>query len=58
MISFDITALMFPTYKCEYDWKIIGIDDLRSYVQNGSLTKAGFKEITGDDYEAENAKLA
>lgn len=56
MIVFNLD--MTPTYKMEYDFGFITVDDLRSYVQNGSLTKAGFKEITGDDYEAENAKLA
>lgn len=51
MFTFNAPDFMFSTYKMEYDFGFIGVPELRTYVQNGSLTQAGFKEITGSDYD-------
>lgn len=56
MITFNAPAFMFSTYKMEFDFGFIFAPELRTYVQNGSLTQVGFKEITGSDYDAEQTQ--
>lgn len=48
MITLD---MMTPTYKMEYEFGWITKDDLASYVEQGLMTKAGYKAILGVDYE-------
>lgn len=40
----------FRYYKIFYDLKFVTKDDLKSLVEYGVLTKAEYKNITGEDY--------
>lgn len=46
---------MTPTYKMEYEFNIITKQDLYNYVGMGILSKEGYKQILGVDYEAQKA---
>jgi len=50
MFIFDMT----PTFKMEYDLGLIDKATLASYVASGDMciTAAGYKDITGEAYEA------
>lgn len=51
---FDMT----PTYKLEYQWGMINQDTLRSFVENGALSKEGYKEILGVDYDTQSEAVS
>lgn len=51
---FDMT----PTYKLEYEWGMINQDTLRSFVETGALSKEGYKEILGVDYDAQDTGVS
>lgn len=55
---FNFIIDMTPTYKMEYDFGFIGVAELKTYVQNGSLTLAGYKEIVGKDYDGTQTEQA
>jgi hypothetical protein len=55
MITLD---MMTPTYKMEYEFGWITKDDLASYVEQGLMTKAGYKEILGVDYDTQSEAVS
>lgn len=45
----------FDRLKAWYARNFVRIDQLRKYVELGALTKAEFKEITGTEFDSEEA---
>lgn len=53
-----VQNLMFETYKLDWEYRqffpMFTLDYFKNLVVQGFLSADGFKEITGEDYEAGN----